>query len=136
MTRNKRLVFDHFTAHENVWCRVRDVRTATGLPTDTHTRNACWSLHSDGLLISTRDEPWRARMDGLAFRTRRGYMASSRFEQGAWLVEVIWVGEEPIVGPFCKHCGNPSQVHGPERECLNYRIHPTLPMGDLPRAAA
>src|SRR3974390_1412704 len=67
-----------------------------------------------------------------ARRGQLGFLRTSTFLARQY-PQAIWVGEQPIVGPFCQHCGNPFYVHGPNGECLNYRIHPVLPLGDLPR---
>lgn len=43
------------------------------------------------------------------------------------LPTVIWVGEEPIVGPFCAHCGYPLTMHrGGDLACLKLP-NPALP---------
>lgn len=39
------------------------------------------------------------------------------------LPQVIWVQDEPVVGPFCVHCGYPFSLHSPEMLC------PKLPNG-------
>lgn len=46
--------------------------------------------------------------------------------------EVIWVGDEAFVGPFCFHCGNPYLFHGPDRRCPNRVLHPLFPQPNLP----
>lgn len=51
------------------------------------------------------------------------------------LPTMIWLRDNALVGPFCRHCGNPQHVHGPNDECLNYRISALLPLGDLPLTA-
>lgn len=65
----------------------------------------------------------------------RGFLWLSRFEAREY-PEAIWIHEEVIVGPFCVHCGNPFSMHGPGLRCRNHRIHPLLPIGDLPRAGS
>lgn len=65
----------------------------------------------------------------------RGLLFKARFAPRRF-PEVIWVNDELIVGPFCVHCGNPSYMHGPGARCRSGRIHPLLPLGDLPRAGA
>lgn len=55
----------------------------------------------------------------------KGLMQST-FE-GRPYPEVIWIGEEPIIGPFCIHCGNPWLSHSPTGRCLNYKVHPLVP---------
>jgi hypothetical protein len=41
--------------------------------------------------------------------------------------EVIWLGDEAIVGPFCRHCGNPFSLHGIGSHCPNRVLHPVFP---------
>lgn len=143
-------VEDWFADHESLWFTVREVSDALEIPAGG-ARSACTILHRRGFLISSRDEPW-VRMKvthgvdskrstiGMTFRTKRGFMAVSRFAPRAY-PEAIFVApdgderaEGMIVGPFCVHCGNPLTAHGPQGECRNYRIHPLLPTGDLPPA--
>lgn len=65
--------------------------------------------------------PVKLKPPGLSVK----YMRST-FEPRA-LPEAIFIGEEPIVGPFCVHCGNPLSCHGPRRRCPNVTLHPVLP---------
>lgn len=41
--------------------------------------------------------------------------------------EVIFIHDEPIVGPFCVHCGNPLSLHGEGSVCPNRILHPLFP---------
>ncbi len=41
------------------------------------------------------------------------------------LPQVIWVGDEAVVGPFCKHCGYPFSLHSDKLLC------PKIPNGLL-----
>lgn len=137
-------VRSYWARHHNEWHTIAQIAAELGISKGS-ARSACRALHRKRELICSDDQLWAQRQvtkatvpEGqrnvaLTFRTRAGYMSSSRFAPGDWVVEVIWAGDEPLIGPFCKHCGNPQHVHGPERECLNYRISPLLPVGDLPR---
>jgi hypothetical protein len=141
---HKEIVAQWFRRHWNEWHSVREVREVLALP-DGAVRAACRSLHRDGFLIRSDDPAWRQRKEtrrpspsdrrtiGLSYRTKAGFMPSSRFAAMP-LPSVIWLQDQAIVGPFCKHCGNPGHVHGPDGQCLNYRIHPVLPVGDPPMA--
>lgn len=41
------------------------------------------------------------------------------------LPQVIWIQDEPVVGPFCVHCGYPLTLHSDELLC------PKVPNGIL-----
>lgn len=44
------------------------------------------------------------------------------------------MGAEDIIGPFCRHCGNPLSLHGPRLRCPNRHLHPLFPPPALPVA--
>lgn len=133
-----------WTSHINQWYTVSDVAIDLGIK-PTSARSACQTLHRRGFLIASDDPGWRTlgvargsvpddrRTIARAYRTKLGYLLTSTFEPRRY-PEAIFVGEEALVGPFCQHCGNPSYWHGSDGECLNFRMHPLLPLGDLPAA--
>lgn len=132
---------EQFFAHQpNRWFTIRQIAWDL-VENNNRVRAAANRLVEKGFLINSIewDKSGRqtvegdSRTIGMAFRTKAGFMLNSTFEP-LNLPEVIWVGEESYPGPFCKHCGNPQTVHGPEAECLNYRVSPLFPKGDLPPA--
>ena len=44
------------------------------------------------------------------------------------LPTAIFLGEEAIAGPFCRHCGWPFSMHGPEMQC---RLTPNALLGPI-----
>jgi hypothetical protein len=55
---------------------------------------------------------------------------------GRTLPEVVFVGDEPVIGPFCKGCGYPLGQHTGPRQICPPGINPLIGGTDRIRAAS